>query len=59
MNFEGPGNHYGIFRLFDFKISGTISAHISRFIQDSCIPKHSSEDIGLQKWVFNSKFLTF
>ena len=20
-NFEGPGNHYGIFRLFDFKIS--------------------------------------
>ena len=31
-DFEGPGNHYGIFRLFDFKISGIISAHIFRFM---------------------------
>ena len=53
-NFEGPR----IFRLFDFKISGTISAHIFRFMYDICISKHCSED-GLQKWVFNSQFLTF
>ena len=46
-------NRYGIFRLFDFKISGTISAHIFRFMWDICISKHYSEDIGLQKWVFD------
>ena len=56
MNFEGPGNHDGIFRLFDFKISGT---NIFRFMQNTCIPKHISEDIGLQKRVFNSHFPTF
>ena len=47
MDFEELGNHYGIFRLFDFKISGTISAHIFRFMYVIRISKHCLEDVGL------------
>ena len=56
MDFEVPGNHYEFFRLFDFKISGIISALI---FKAKCISKHCSEDMGLQKCAFDPQFPTF
>ena len=48
-----------IMEFLDYSISGTISDLIFRFKYNICISKHCSEDIGLQKWVFNSQFPTF
>ena len=32
MYFQRPGNHYGVFKLFEFKISGSISVKNVRYM---------------------------